>query len=83
MYAYITTTSDNGKDIIFGVSYNDVMFELETIEIDGSFYNLDAHHEDRRTDLYTYMVSTINVWPLIRKYVKNIMDELYIENNRD
>lgn len=81
MYAYIHHTSHNGKEVIFGLSYNDVMFELESIEIDGCFYDFDMHIESRRLALYTYMVSHIRVWPLIRKYQKEMLDEMLIDEN--
>lgn len=81
MYAYIPFTSDNGKEVIFGVSYNDVMFELESIEIDGSFYDLNMHIESRRLVLYYYMVSKINVWAVIKKAAREQFDGLFIDNN--
>lgn len=81
MYALIKHTSYNNKEVEFQVYYNDVIYELYGIEINGTFYNLckDPFHRHAYS-LFMYMRSRINVWKEIRKYEKDQADEFYLEN---
>jgi hypothetical protein len=68
MYASIKHHSSNDKDLVYHVYYNDVMFELHGIEINGTYYNVLSMTEKRQVCLYYYMVSRIIVWKAIRSF---------------
>jgi hypothetical protein len=72
MYALIKHTSDNAKDIEFNVYYNDVMYELHGIEINGAYYDLTKQPQARQLKMYYYMVGRINVWAEITFYEREI-----------
>jgi hypothetical protein len=67
MYTAIEHHSSNDKNLVYHVYSNDVMFELNAIEINGTFYDIDKMSERRRLFFYYYMVSRINVWLKIRE----------------
>jgi len=67
MYALIETKSHNNKPVTYKVYYNDVIFELHDIEINGTWYDLSKMTELRRDTLYFYMLSNVNVWKEIKK----------------
>lgn len=71
MYALINHTSDNAKDIEFNVYYNDVMYELHGIQINGTYYDLTKQPAKRQLKLYYYMVGRINVWAQITFYERD------------
>ncbi len=68
MYSSIKHHSSNDKDLVYYVYYNDVMFELHGIEINGNYYNVLNMTEKRQLCLYYYMVSRIIVWKAIRSF---------------
>lgn len=76
MYAIIKHTSDNAKDVNFHVIYNDVMYELMSIEINGTYYDTDAQPDSRALYLYHYMVSRVNVWAEIKKFEQEIAEDV-------
>jgi hypothetical protein len=81
MYALIKHTSDNAKDVEFNVYYNDVMYELHGIEINGNYYDLTKQPQSRQLKMYYYMVGRINVWAEIRKYDDMVSMEYLIGND--
>ena len=77
MYALIETTSNNLKPVTYKVHYNDVLFELHDIEINGTWYDLSKMTELRRDTLYFYMLSNVNVWKEIRKFERETYDAFF------
>lgn len=83
MYALIKHTSDNAKEIEFQVYYNDVMYELHGIEINGTFYDLTKKPDSRQLKMYYYMVGRINVWAEISFYERENSEPDYDESSLD
>lgn len=77
MYALIETRSHNGKPVTYKVYYNDVLFELHDIEINGTWHDLSKMTELRRDTLYFYMLSNVNVWKEIRKFERETYDAFF------
>jgi predicted transposase YdaD len=78
MYALINHTSENAKDVVFGVYYNDIMYELHSIEINGTHYDLVYGISSiHAMVLFDYMRSRINVWSEIKNFERQNHDEYY------